>query len=82
MNDKKIKFAECEQCNNEEDLISFGLEKYRCSECMRVDGLCQECGDYIPMPDHNNEDDPLYQLDDSSDFAPNVCLECYKKNNL
>ncbi len=30
---------------------------------MTVEGLCQECGDYIPMPDPDDENDPLWKLD-------------------
>lgn len=75
---KKTKSGKCEQCEREEELlISFGSEKYRCSYCMTVEGLCQECGDYIPMPDPDDENDPLWKLDNSPDFAPSVCLECF-----
>ncbi|MDH4127122.1 MAG: hypothetical protein OEV44_00100 [Spirochaetota bacterium] len=70
----------CEQCNQYADeLFSFNGEIKRCSYCMKVEGLCQTCGDYIPFPDPNNDNDSLWQLDDSSDYAPTQCLECFFK---
>lgn len=80
MNDAKEVCHICEQCNQYADeLFSFNGDIKRCSDCMKVEGLCHECGDYIPLPDPDNENDPLWQLDDSSDYAPTQCLCCFSK---
>ncbi len=72
----------CSQCENYNDkLYSFNNEPKRCAYCMKSEGLCQKCGDYIPFPDDNDDDDPLHQLCDSSDYAPELCLECFNSND-
>lgn len=78
MSEKKTKSGNCEQCENYYDeIMSFGEEIYRCPACMQTEGLCQNCGEYIPFPDEDDEDDPLWKLDDSSNYAPTLCLECF-----
>jgi RNase P subunit RPR2 len=76
---KRIKRGKCEQCGNYDEIMSFGEAKYRCSACMQIEGLCQECGEYILFPDNEDENDPLLELDDSSNYAPALCLNCFVK---
>ena len=72
---KQTKEGHCEQCGRDEDeIMRFSdNEEFRCSSCMRTEGLCQECGEYIPFPD----DDDYYDMN----FAPNLCDECEAKKN-
>lgn len=73
---KKTKTGKCEQCGKEDDdLMAFENDIYRCFDCMIIEGLCQDCGEYIPFLE--NENDLLIKLDNSSDFTPSVCLECF-----
>ena len=68
----------CEQCNGfEEKTYQFNNDIPRCEYCMSVEGLCIDCGNYIPFPE--DENDELNILSDSSDYAPAMCLDCFKK---
>lgn len=71
MSEKQIKQGKCEQCGRDEDeIMRFSDdEKFRCSYCMTVEGLCQVCGEYIPIPDDENGD---YDMN----FAPSICEDC------
>lgn len=67
---KETKKDHCEQCSNFTDLMRFSnIEKFRCEYCMQTEGLCQNCGEYIPFPDDNQE----------SNFAPYYCDQCKTK---
>ena len=72
MSEKQLKSGICEQCGNYEDeIMRFSdNEKFRCSYCMSVEGLCQNCGEYIPLPD--DDEDGSYDIN----FAPSLCDEC------
>lgn len=81
MAEKQVKSGNCEQCNRYEDeIMKFSDDEiFRCAHCMKVEGQCQNCGEYIPFPDEDDEDDPLWQLDDSSNYAPSHCLDCHNE---
>jgi len=72
MPNKEVKQGKCQQCERYEDqIMRFSeTEKFRCSYCMRVEGLCQTCGEYIPFPD--DDEDGYYDMD----FAPSICDDC------
>ena len=72
MFEKQVKSGECEQCGRFEDEIMRFLEDkiFRCSYCMTVEGLCQNCGEYIPFPDDNEDGDR------DMNFAPSLCDDC------
>jgi hypothetical protein len=69
---KEIKSGKCQQCEREEDvIIRFSEnEKYRCSYCMKVEGLCQTCGEYIPFTEEGEE------WFEDMNFAPSICQDC------
>jgi hypothetical protein len=69
--EKQVKSGKCKQCGRYEDeIMRFSDEEiYRCSYCMTVEGLCQNCGVYIPFPDDENGD---YDMN----FAPLLCDAC------
>jgi uncharacterized Zn finger protein len=72
MSEKQLKSGVCEQCgNNENEIMRFSDEEiFRCSYCMTVEGLCQECGKYIPLQD--SDDDDEYDMN----YAPSLCERC------
>lgn len=69
---KEIKSGKCQQCDrNENEIMRFDeKDKFRCSYCMKVEGLCQTCGEYIPFPEKGDEG-----LEDMN-FAPTICDDC------
>ena len=69
---KQLKSGKCEQCGRDEDeIIRFSdNEKFRCTYCMTVEGLCQNCGEYIPFPADDENGD--YDMN----FAPLFCDKC------
>lgn len=69
---KQVKAGYCEQCERYEDeIMRFSDdEKFRCSYCMTVEGLCQDCGEYIPFPD--DDENGSYDMD----FSPKYCNAC------
>lgn len=68
---KQVKSGECEQCKRYEDeIMRFSdNEIFRCAYCMIVEGLCQNCGTYIPIQDQEDED---YDMN----YAPSLCDDC------
>lgn len=72
MSNKEVKAGKCQQCNREEnEIMRFSEnEKFRCSYCMKVEGLCQTCGEYITFPDDEENGD--YDMN----FAPSICDDC------
>lgn len=75
----------CTQCENEElDLIRFSEnEPYLCDYCCRVEGICQNCGGYIPNPsdeerETEDEMEKYHKINESrSDYAPRYCFDCF-----
>lgn len=72
MSEKQVKSGTCEQCNRIEDEVMrfYDIEIYRCKHCMKVEGLCQSCGEYIPIPEDDENGD--YNMN----FAPSICDDC------
>ena len=75
--EKEVKSGNCECCGNyEEEIIKFeNSDKFLCYACLTVEGICHNCGDYIPFPE--DEEDELNKLCDSSDYTPELCLSCF-----
>lgn len=75
----------CSSCGKESEEV-FNVEgTLLCEYHMRVEGYCQTCGDYIPLP-NEEDDEETKELNDAindsnSDFAPTICISCYLKNN-
>lgn len=72
MSSKEVNAGKCQQCSRDEnEIMRFSKdEKFRCSYCMKVEGLCQNCGEYIPFPDDDENGD--YDMN----FAPSICDDC------
>ena len=63
--------GDCDRCGEHfGEVMRFpGHSKYRCAECMQIDGICAECGEYMPIPDDDDEDS-------ETNYAPSVCKKC------
>jgi hypothetical protein len=72
MSNKETKSGKCQQCERlEDEIMRFSEnEKFRCSYCMRVEGLCQNCGEYVPLQENDENCD--YDMN----FAPSICDDC------
>jgi len=72
MGTKTSKKGKCKQCGRMEDeVMKFSDDEiFRCAYCMTVEGLCQNCGEYIPFPDDDENGD--YDMN----FSPSLCKNC------